>query len=472
MDWKYDAPSRSATWNRVDRSTIPFYFQSASQDCVPASVLALARYYGVPTTIRYLRSTLATDPTHGTSLGSLYSLKTMFEVQLGRITEVESIAQSMPFIAYLRHNHAIVVWGYSQDGSRLIAGDPAVGVVELRVGELLELWDGLAAVIRPLPGANMPDSNRAPRQGLLHLTDLRSLRMPWWQMSGVSAVAALLAAANALYSLYWATYLQNYGQFILFMLSYSVSSGVLNLATSLIQLRIGVAFQKKVGMLIDTALPTADLKFYTIGDINTRYQDAVTVVNTVLGLFRDVPYAALLAAGSIYFLWRIDVLLSVFIVAFLALIISGLSPVVRRVQDMVYGIRIKQTELTNRIKEWLSGGRNTVTESFVDLINQQYRQGLWSIPIGSVVGNSAAIPILFVVVFMHWRFGGSVMADTSGYARVLSGIMIMSYAVSAGHGLYGKLVAWQMALPSLERLRDFLGIDDTEVEPAGSEGIS
>ena len=100
-----------------------------------------------------------------------------------------------------------------------------------------------------------------------------------------------------------------------------------------------------------------------------------------------------------------------------------------------------------------------ISSSFNEILGAQYKQSIWSIPISSVIGNSVVIPVLFLVIFLHWKQGSASSTTTAGYTQLLSGIMIMSYAVSAGHGLYQKIVAWQMALPSLQRLKDFLEVE-------------
>ena len=146
---------------------------------------------------------------------------------------------------------------------------------------------------------------------------------------------------------------------------------------------------------------------------------------------------------------------------------------------MMYKIRLKQGELSNRIVRWLGGGRKEVNSAWNELIGLQYRQGIRSIPINAIISNSIVLSILFVVIFLHWKEGAGYAADTSGYQQILTAIMIMNYAVSAGHSLYGRIVGWQMALPSLYRLTDFLTVDrlptSSEITPPDSvihQGVS
>jgi len=60
-------------------------------------------------------------------------------VQLGRIVNLPELPTYTPLIAYLVHHHAVVIWGYTADGKRLLVGDPAAGLVEMRMDELLSV---------------------------------------------------------------------------------------------------------------------------------------------------------------------------------------------------------------------------------------------------------------------------------------------------------------------------------------------
>lgn len=440
----------------------PFFFQSAAHDCVPACVMAVSNYYRVPVNFRQLRSSLVTDPASGTTLKNMNNLDPWFKVQLGRIVNLSEIPTYTPFIAYLVHNHAVVVWGYTTDGKRLKIGDPAIGLVDMRLEELQRVWEGIAVVLRPLEEVSSIDSaceSHSKWIRWLHLDELRALQINWWSMAWVSLVFTLSGAANAVYSLYYAQFLPHFTKFVLFIVAYTAVSGILSWISSLVQFKLSLIYQRRLAWRLEEALHQLDLKFYTMGDISTRYQDAGTVISTVMGLFRDIPYSFIIFGASMYFLAKISWLLVVFTFAFLILLISILSPLVSRIRNMVYNIRIKQAEFTNKLKIWLSGGKNLVSSSFNELIGAQYKQSVWSIPISSVVGNSAVIPVLFVVIFLHWKQGNASATTMSGYTQLLSGIMIMGYAVSAGHGLYQKIVAWQMALPSLQRLKDFLEVE-------------
>jgi ABC-type bacteriocin/lantibiotic exporter with double-glycine peptidase domain len=440
----------------------PFFFQSAAHDCVPACVMAVSNYYRVPVNFRQLRSSLVTDPASGTTLKNMNNLAPWFKVQLGRIVNLSEIPTYTPFIAYLVHNHAVVVWGYTEVGNRLKVGDPAIGLVEMRLEELQRVWEGIAVVLRPLEEVSSIDSaceSHSKWIRWLHLDELRALQIHWWSMAWVSLVFTFSGAANAVYSLYYAQFLPHFTKFILFIVAYTAVSGILSWISNLVQFKLSLIYQRRLAWRLEEALHQLDLKFYTMGDISTRYQDASTVISTVMGLFRDIPYSFIIFGASMYFLAKISWLLVVFTLAFLILLISILSPLVSRIRNMVYNIRIKQAEFTNKLKTWLSGGENMISSSFNEILGAQYKQSIWSIPISSVIGNSVVIPVLFLVIFLHWKQGNASSTTTAGYTQLLSGIMIMSYAVSAGHGLYQKIIAWQMALPSLQRLKDFLEVE-------------
>ncbi len=75
----------------------PFYFQSATHDCVPASVMAMAQFYGIPINIKQLRSVLVTDPVIGTTLKNINNLSSWLQVQLGCIVKKKEIGLHLAF---------------------------------------------------------------------------------------------------------------------------------------------------------------------------------------------------------------------------------------------------------------------------------------------------------------------------------------------------------------------------------------
>lgn len=109
----------------------PFYFQSADHDCVPACVLSLAELYDVKITLKELRKILVTNPQSGTIIGNMRNLGNIFDVQIGRLSDLSELPQHIPFIAYLRRAHAIVVLEYDPARGKVVVGDPAVGIVQI-----------------------------------------------------------------------------------------------------------------------------------------------------------------------------------------------------------------------------------------------------------------------------------------------------------------------------------------------------
>ncbi len=444
------------------KNDVPFYFQSASHDCVPACVMALGDHYHSKIDLNEIRSLLVTDPAKGTVIKNLTNLSPYFKVTLGRIVDHREIPNYTPFIAYLNQQHAVVVWGFS-DAKRqsCLVGDPSVGVVTMTTEELAQIWDGIVAVLRPwqeIPAVALPRKRRDWEKAV-HLDKVRKLRVSWWLMGWESLIIAIVGGLNTAYALYYVQFLPQFSHFILFMVSYGLISLLLTFVDSVVRMRITLHYERLLGMRLEEAMRHINVGFYTLGDMSTRYQDVIAVIGAIMGLFRDIPYSLVLFGGSLYFLARINWMLSVFTVSFLVLLVVFLLPFVRRIQQMVYKIRIKQGELSNKIMAWLSGRDNEVNTLWNELIGLQYKQAIRSIPISAIISNSVVLSILFVVIFLNWKEGSGYAANTAGYQKLLTAIMIMNYAVSAGHNLYGRIVGWQMAIPSLHRLTDFLSVD-------------
>jgi len=441
---------------------MPFYYQSASHDCVPACVMAIGEFYNVKLELNQIRNLLVTNPQTGTVIKDLHNLRASFSVKLGKITDSLQIVNNTPFIAYLNSKHAIVVWGQSKEKeTSFLVGDPSVGLVTMTVEDLLLVWDGIAAVLRPLEGQESHEavSSISDWKSSIHLDKLTKLQISWWFMGWESLFTALSAGLNTAYSLYYVQFLPNFSQFVWFMLSYGALSLLLTLIGSVVRMRIILHYQRLFGMRLEEAMYHINVRFYTLGDLSTRYQDASTVIGAIMGLFRDIPYSIVLFIGSLYFLVQINWMLAVFTVSFLVLLIVCLMPFVKVIQQMVYKIRLKQGELSNKIMSWLSGKGGDVNSAWNELIGLQYMQAVRSIPITAIISNSVVLSILFVVVFLNWKEGSGYAANTAGYQKLLTAIMIMNYAISAGNSLYGRIVSWQMAIPSLHRLTDFLSVD-------------
>ncbi|EJY55690.1 peptidase C39 bacteriocin processing [Alicyclobacillus hesperidum URH17-3-68] len=459
-------------------SKFPIVYQGASHDCVPACVLALGRYYGVNLNLNEVRRILVTNPINGTKLRNLDNLSTWFHVRIGKIVDTHEISVHTPFIAYLRYSHAVVIWSYLETRGKLIVGDPAAGIVEMDLVDLMHVWEGIAVVIRPKVQEEQSQQNTSKEWYWLRwyryvgLSDLLSLGVRWTGMILVSFVVFLSALANSIYSLLYAQLLPFYSKFLVFVVAYTLISLILGWISNFISLRISVKYQRLISWRIDEAMKKLNLRFYTMGDISTRYQDVSTVVNAMLALFQNIPYSLIIFLASLYFLMKINWFLPIFTLAFLILVVSILTPFVHRVRNLLYSVRLKQAELTNCLQRWLAGGENAVTKAFQELVSIQYKQSIWGLPINSVVGNSVVVPTLFVVIFEHWNNGGTAISTSTGYSHLLTAIMIMNYAVSAGHNLYGAVIAWQTSRPSLHRLKDFLCVDAQSEEVDISPKIS
>lgn len=67
-------------------------------------------------------------------------------------------------------------------------------------------------------------------------------------------------------------FLPYFSKFILFVVAYTAVSGILTWISSLVQMKLGLIYQRKLSWRIEEALGQIDLRFYTMGDISTRYQ--------------------------------------------------------------------------------------------------------------------------------------------------------------------------------------------------------
>lgn len=406
--------------------------------------------------ITELRKLLATNAQQGTAIKSLKNLEPILSVQLGKITSFVECGQYVPFIAYLSTSHAIVVWEYAAEGGYFVVGDPGIGLIEMRQEDLFRQWNGIAAILRPPTNSDLTQPLLQKKQSIREKISNHEIWQTGFKLKPmllISLTGTLLGILNTLYSLYFASYLKEFTQFLLFALSTSLLSIVLNTITNWIQARLGYRYGEQVGSKLQEAFELMDRSFYTMGDVSTRYTDGMSVVGVLMGLFQSVPYSIAVFIGSIYFLAKIGWLLAVFIIAFLALVIVLVTPMVGKIQRLMYTLKIRQTLMTNVLKESLVSGQGDLMGAWMDTLSVSYKQSLWSIPLNTTFGHSSTFPVIFVVIFLYWKSGG-----TTQYEALLSAIMITGYAVSAGQALYQAFVSWKVSQPSLHRYVDFMGV--------------
>ncbi|HVA08691.1 MAG TPA: peptidase domain-containing ABC transporter [Acidimicrobiales bacterium] len=126
----------------------PLVRQFDAADCGVAALASVARFYGRPVSVTYLRDAAGTGA-EGTTLRGLCSAAsaigfdaTPVKVSRDRLDDVE-----LPAIIHWEKNHWVVL--YDVSGKEMILGDPSMGIRKVSREQFMESWSGYTALLRP-----------------------------------------------------------------------------------------------------------------------------------------------------------------------------------------------------------------------------------------------------------------------------------------------------------------------------------
>lgn len=433
------------------RTTYPFHFQSAVNDCAIACVQAIAEHYGMHLSIDDLRRRLGSDPKRGPAVGQFAAgLGNYFAVQTGKQARGQVDAGCLPFIAYLpEQRHFVVVWTIDRRG-RLLIGDPSQGLVKMSIERFCEQWRGITVVLRPAgePATDSVAVSSTQSGGQF----IRSLFSDDPGLFVVLALpATVLGLVNTIFSVIFPYYLTRFPQVIWLAAGYSL----LILLISNTVTWMSASLKRRFGLLIGERLSgfaeRLDQRFYTSGDLYTRYQDIDSIVEIVTQLSRDLPYAVVVFLGAFAYMVYVNWLLTVVVLAIVALLLLAITPFLSRAREYVYEIRLRLARMNNEVHRFVEEGGTEPGRSWAGVVAARYRQTLWRMPVSALLGQTSTLGLLAVIAFAHAQ-----SAAFTDYARLMSLIAIMNYLTSAGTRLYGHYVDWQLAQPSVRRLQDFM----------------
>ena|SRR5213593_2861620 len=123
-------------------------FQQARNDCGPATLAMMLMHFGIPSSVEELRRQANLDA-HGTSMLSLIRMAETKGLKAAgwRLTFAELQQAPMPVIAFINHNHFVVVRRIESNGDVLVL-DPALGQLRFRRWRFQERWSGETLVFR------------------------------------------------------------------------------------------------------------------------------------------------------------------------------------------------------------------------------------------------------------------------------------------------------------------------------------
>jgi ABC-type bacteriocin/lantibiotic exporter with double-glycine peptidase domain len=304
-------------------------------------------------------------------------------------------------------------------------------------------------VLRPAGEQATPSVASSAQSGWRFIRSLFSDRPDLF--AALAIPATVLGLVNTIFSVIFPYYLTRFPQVIWLAAGYSLLilliSNTVTWTSAWLKRRFGLLIGECLGGFAERL----DQRYYTSGDLYTRYQDIDNIVEIVIQLSRDLPYAAIVFLGAISYMIYVNWLLTAVVLTIVALLLVVITPFVNRAREYVYQIRLRLARMNNDVHRFVEGGGIAPGKSWAGVLDAKYRQTLWRMPVSALLGQTATLGLLAVIAFARAQ-----STAPSGYARLMSLITIMNYLTSAGTSLYGHYVDWQLAQPSIRRLQDFM----------------
>ncbi len=146
--------------------------QQDYQDCGPACLASICKYYGKRIPLTYIRSLAGTSSEGTLAYGLVEGAKELgFSCYAAASPEKEFPDKYLnPFIAHVKHNnleHYVVVYKIKKD--KIIIGDPAQGLIKQNIDEFKNEWTGVFFVLTPQEKFKLNKSSEAMLTRFLYL---------------------------------------------------------------------------------------------------------------------------------------------------------------------------------------------------------------------------------------------------------------------------------------------------------------
>lgn len=428
----------------------PFRYQNAINDCAPACVLALAEHYGIATSIHQLRNRLDAEATIGVRVSAFErGLSDLFSVTTGKISKDDLGGKVLPCIAYLQdERHFVVIWKRLKNGKVLI-GDPGLGLHAQKEEEFSARWSGIVILLRPLQSREKQKRKQpSPFSSTYQLFSGGFSGTIW-----LSIFSFLRGGSSTAFSVALPLCLDNFQRLATLSAGFFLLSILLGYTSTIISSATKRRFLRVLGQKVVGKMPYMDRRYYTVGDVYSRFQDAQSVVEVLTLFIRDVPYIFALAIGAGIYLVRLDWTFAAAISLLTIAVIAALDPCIDAARSLTYRIRLTTSKLNNEVRRmWEQDEGERIERTWKSLIDAGFSQALWSAPAVSVIAQFLPFSI---AVFAIWeaRFGSIAVATSNAMLTILT---ILNYFVSAINSLYTSYVQWQTVEPALYRVKDFL----------------
>ena len=442
------------------RQRPPFRFQVAQRDCGPACALALCEFYGVEASLADLRRRLVQDPTVGTRVSDFRdNLTDLFSVEIGRQPTGAIGEHHLPFIAFLpARQHYVVAWEVSR--GKVLVGDPGLGLVKLEFAELIEMWDGITIVLRPREGLACSDYS------YLHPSPVRRLFVDVFHSHRVLCIsllvlATVMGAVSTAFSVLLPRFIGQSGLMVRAVAAFTSGSLLLSVVVSLLSALLTRNASILIGEEVRRVADRVDRRFYTPGDVYTRFHDVEDIVNTLVHTGKDIVYSTSLVVCILAYLWHVSWTADLAMVALTLAIALVAQPFLQRVRVGVFKLRLRMAALNDGVNSYWSGQAAAMGNVWGQLVDVAYRQAIWALP-GSVMFGQLGLLSLLVVGIVP---GG----PNELLSRTLTLVFLTQLFAGAAHRLYHHYGRLQTVSSSVRRLGDFLETGDNTDDECYSE---
>ena len=445
-------------------------------DCGPAALLSVLRFFGGDYPLPDVRR-LAGTTASGSSMAGLARaarhLGLRAEGAVGTFDELRA-QDRMPFLAHTVREgllHFLVV--YELGDRHVLAADPALGLVRMRVEEFQECWTGAVLFVSP----DGPLQRKSPPHWTRWMLEHCRPVLVWVQQAlFLGMVYSGLGIMVALFIRWLLDGLIPSGQASRIMVA-----GVTLLAVGIVQAGLGLLRQlfvlevsRRLGNSVASEfldrlfhLPHDFFASRRMGDLTARAHDIARIQSTVSDLVGSSVLAITVAVTSLLAVWVIArplALAAALLIPAYALILAAFAARLRFDQREVMKA-FANTEATYldhlssheeiRLNGWVEWAVSRTVSAYRGFQDTGYALGRRQAQVGAIAHGFGSLLTVVLLVF-----GGSlVVSDGLTVGSLVAAYSLLAGIVAGVAHVVGTWVSYQGATVAAERLNDLLLVE-------------
>ncbi len=467
---KISKRKKTSSWSKY-----PWVRQYDSSDCAAACLAMISRYHGVNFPMARLREWANVGP-QGTSM---YYLARAAE-KIGYVARGVNISQDLlptielPGIVHWKHNHYVVLYKITEQG--VVIGDPARGIVKMKLEEFLEAWTERMLILSLSEELQEPEETSTSIKRFFRM--LKPYKYLLIEVFLASLILEILGLSSPIFIQFIVdkVIVHSDVRMLNIMLAGMIILGVFQTITGVLRhyLLIHISTKLDLKMTADLfqkiiQLPLSYFQSRKIGDILTRFADRNKVrsfitgatITTLLDSIMAVVYISLM----FFYSFKLTLLVLCFVSLFIILTLVFTPLLKRNNQRLFEKIAFSQSHLIESIKS-IQAVKSAAAEletrwKYEELVVQNANVALYGAKLNLAMGGiSSKLNLLFSAV-MLWFGAHLVIGREMTVGQLMAFQSLVGMTMLPVMGLVGMWQVVQDTLLSLERLSD---IYDTEPE--------